>query len=104
MKPILSGQKRTLACLALCLAGAPADVLRAQGDLALTISLAKLPELPAMPSELEQALAEQARQIEEDRLRRLKFFEAIAANDKRLCAKCSMPAWTPMPSFRFQSL
>ena len=87
MKPILSGQKRTLACLALCLAGAPADVLRAQGDLALTISLAKLPELPATPSELEQALTEEARHIEEDRLRRLRFFEAIAANDKSALRK-----------------
>ncbi len=87
MKPILSGQKRTLACLALCLAGAPVDVLRAQGDLALTISLAKLPELPATPSELEQALTEEARHIEEDRLRRLRFFEAIAANDKSALRK-----------------
>jgi L,D-transpeptidase catalytic domain len=82
MKSILSGERWTLACLALCLAAPATSVLRAQDELALNIAVAKLPALPAMPTELDEALAELARRVEEDHRLRMKFFEAIAANDK----------------------
>lgn len=87
MKSILSGERWTLACLALCLAAPATSVLRAQDELALNIAVAKLPALPAMPAELDQALAELARRVEEDHRQRMKFFEAIAANDKETLRK-----------------
>lgn len=86
MKPILSGQIWTLACLAFCLAGPCGDFLRAQERLTLTTTLVHLPGLPATPTALDEALErarlEQSKRIQEDRLRRISFFEAIAMNDK----------------------
>ena len=91
MKPILSGQRWTLACLAFCLAGPSADFLRAQQDIAFTTTLVELPQLPEVPAAideaLERALTEQAKRSEDDRLRRMNFFEAIATNDKRALCK-----------------
>jgi hypothetical protein len=98
MKPILSGQRWTLACLAFCLAEAPGDFLRAQEGFAVTTTLASLPELPTIPAGVSQALEEEARrieerriqearQIEQERVSRMNFFAAIAANDKRAFRK-----------------
>ena len=81
MKSILSGQKWTLACLALCLAGPSADFLRAQDNLRLNLALLQLPQLAEPQPSVDQAL-EEARLLREDRRRRMSFFEAIAANDK----------------------
>jgi hypothetical protein len=81
MKSILSGQKWTLACLALCLAGLSADFLRAQDNLRFNLALLQLPQLTKPPFSVDQAL-EEARLVREDRRRRMSFFEAIAANDK----------------------
>jgi hypothetical protein len=82
MKPILSGPRWTLACLALCLAGTAADVPQFRDELTLTINLIKLPELWARPPASDQPRIEQEQQIQEDRLRRMEFFEAITNNDK----------------------
>lgn len=82
MKSILSGPRWTLACLALSLVGATGDFSRAQDELTLTITLLRLPGLPSKPPELEQALAEHTRRLEADFRRRMRFFEAIASNDK----------------------
>jgi L,D-transpeptidase catalytic domain len=81
MKSILSGQGGRLACLALCLAGLSTDILRAQGDLTLKITLLRLPALAGPHTTVDQAL-EEARRLREDRRRRISFFEAIVANDK----------------------
>jgi L,D-transpeptidase catalytic domain len=81
MNSILSGQKWTLACLALCLAGSSADFLRAQDNLRFNLALLQLPQLAKPPFSVDQAL-EEARLVREDRRRRMSFFEAIAANDK----------------------
>ena len=67
MKPILSGQQGILACLALCLAGLPAEILRAQDNLRFNIALLQLPQLVKPQFSVDQAL-EQARLIREDRL------------------------------------
>jgi hypothetical protein len=82
MKSIMSGPRWTLACLALSLAGATGDFSRTENELTLTITLLKLPGLPSNPPELEQALAEHTRRLEADLRRRMRFFEAIASNDK----------------------
>jgi L,D-transpeptidase catalytic domain len=81
MKSILSGQGGALACLALCLAGPSADILRAQDNLTLKITLLQLPALAAPHISVDRAL-EEARRVREDRRRRMSFFEAIVANDK----------------------
>src|SRR5258705_5607096 len=86
MTPILSGQRWTLACLAFCLAEASGDLLRAQESLSLTTTFASLPQLPSIPSAVDHAL-EDARRIEQDRLSRMNFFQAIATNDKRAFCK-----------------
>jgi L,D-transpeptidase catalytic domain/Ankyrin repeat len=81
MKSTLSGQKWTLACLALCLAGLSAEILRAQDNLRFTFALLQLPQLAKPQISIDEAL-EEARQVREDRRRRMSFFEAIAANDQ----------------------
>jgi ankyrin repeat protein len=81
MKSVLSGQKWTLACLALCWAGLSAEILRAQDNLRFSIALLHLPQLAKPQISIDQAL-EEARLIREDRRRRMSFFEAIAANDQ----------------------
>ncbi len=81
MKSRLSGQKWTLACLALCLAGLSAEILRAQDNLRFTLALLQLPQLAQPQISIDEAL-EEARLVREDRRRRMSFFEAIAANDQ----------------------
>ena len=81
MKSILSGQRWTLACLALCLAGPLTEILRAQDRLSLNVALLQLPQLAKPRISVDEAL-EEARLAREDRRRRMSFFEAIAANDK----------------------
>ncbi|HEU4679429.1 MAG TPA: L,D-transpeptidase family protein [Terrimicrobiaceae bacterium] len=82
MNPTLSGPRWTLACLALCLAGASGGFLRAQPELSLTLAVTDLPELPSPSTEIGQAIDEQEQRIEQERLYRMRFFQAIAANDK----------------------
>jgi hypothetical protein len=81
MKAILSVEKRTLACLLFCLAGpitGACDVL--------TMEPVSPPPLSSVSStavaqqEEERRLAE-ALQAEDERLRRMSFFQAIAGND-----------------------
>jgi hypothetical protein len=86
MKPILSGQKWILACLALCLAGPSAEILRAQDNLRFSIALLQLPQLVKPQISVDQAL-EEARLVREDRRRRMSFFEAIVANDQPALAR-----------------
>jgi hypothetical protein len=81
MKPTLAGQRWTLACLALCLAGPSAEILRAQDNLRFSMALLQLPQLAKPEINIDQAL-EEARLIREDRRRRMNFFEAIVANDQ----------------------
>ncbi|HEY5812112.1 MAG TPA: L,D-transpeptidase family protein [Terrimicrobiaceae bacterium] len=87
MKPTLSGKRWSLACLAFCLVQAGAPLLPAQEALSLyTTFITGLPELPAIPSTVDHAL-EEARRLEQDRIKRISFFHAIAANDKRAFLK-----------------
>jgi hypothetical protein len=81
MKSTLAGQRWTLACLALCLAGPSAEISRAQDDLRFSMALLQLPQLAKPEMNIDQAL-EEARLIREDRRRRMNFFEAIVANDQ----------------------
>jgi hypothetical protein len=81
MKSNLSGQRWTLACLALCLAGLSTEILRAQENLKISIALLQLPQLAKPQISIDEAL-EEARLVREDRRQRMRFFEAIAANDK----------------------
>ena len=90
MKAILSRERRTLVCLVFCLggpltAGPSTDFLVAR-DLAVTVALVAPPPIPSRSSAADAQLEEErgiaeARQVEEERLRRMSFFEAIADND-----------------------
>src|SRR5262245_6704015 len=81
MKPILSGQRWALACLALCLAGPSVEILCAQDKVRFNIALLQLPQLAKAYLSVDQAL-EEARLVREDRQRRMSLFEAIASNDQ----------------------
>jgi L,D-transpeptidase-like protein/ankyrin repeat protein len=81
MKPILSGQRWALACLALCLAGPSVEILCAQDKVRFNIALLQLPQLEKAYLSVDQAL-EEARLVREDRQRRMSLFEAIASNDQ----------------------
>jgi hypothetical protein len=96
MKAILSGERRILACLIFCLAGplttGPSADLLGGRDLAATTAFVVPPPIPSRSSaadaelEEERRLAE-ARQLEEERLRLMSFFEAIAGNDRDTLCK-----------------
>jgi hypothetical protein len=96
MKAILSGERRILACLIFCLAGplttGPSADLLGGRDLAATTAFVVPPPIPSRSSaadaelEEERRLAE-ARQVEEERLRLMSFFEAIAGNDRDTLCK-----------------
>ena len=94
MKAILSRERRTLVCLVFCLAapftaGPSTDLLSAP-DSAVTMAFVVPPPIPSWPfatdAQTEAQLEEErrvaaARQVEEERLKRMSFFEAIAEND-----------------------
>ena len=97
MKAILSGERRTLVCLVFCMAGpltaGPSpDLLGDARDSAVTALVAP-PPISLWPSAAEAQMEEElrlaeARQVqEEERLRRMSFFEAIAGNDEDTLCK-----------------
>jgi L,D-transpeptidase catalytic domain len=94
MKAILSRKRRTLVCLVFCLAGpftaGPSTDFLSASDSAVTMAFVVPPPIPSLPfatdAQTEAQLEEErrvaaARQVEEERLRRMNFFEAIAGND-----------------------
>jgi hypothetical protein len=96
MKAILSGERRTLVCLVFCMAGpltaGPSpDLLGDARDSAVTAALVAPPpiSLPSAEAQMEEELRlAEARQVqEEERLRRMSFFEAIAGNDEDTLCK-----------------
>ena len=91
MKAILSGERRILVCLIFWLAGpltaGPCADLLGERDLAATLALAVPPPIPSGPSTADAQLEEERRlaealQVEDERLRLMSFFEAIAGNDR----------------------
>ena len=95
MKAILSGEKRTLLCLAFCLAlpltaGPRPDSLSAR-ELPARVALVVAPSIPLRPSADAQLEEEQgpteATKVAEEHLRRMSFFEAIAGNDRETLCK-----------------
>jgi hypothetical protein len=86
MKSNPSGQRWILACLALCLAGFSAEILRAQDNLRFSIALLQLPQLAKPQIGIDEAL-EEARLVREDRRQRMSFFEAIAANNQHALSR-----------------
>jgi hypothetical protein len=96
VKAILSGERRTLVCLVFCLAGpltaGPSTDLLGGRDLAATAAFVVLPPIPSQSSVADAQLEEElrlaeTRQVEEERLRRMRFFEAIAGNDRDTLSK-----------------
>ena len=91
MKAILSGERRILVCLIFWLAGpltaGPCADLLGERDVAATLALAVPPPIPSGPSTADARLEEERRlaealQVEDERLRLMSFFEAIAGNDR----------------------
>ena len=95
MKAILSGDKRTLLCLALCLAGpltaGPRTDFLGARDLPATAALVVAPSIPSRPpspdAQLEKRGPAEAHKVAEKGLRQMSFFEAIARNDRDTLCK-----------------
>jgi Ankyrin repeats (3 copies)/L,D-transpeptidase catalytic domain len=96
MKTIVSGNGRTLVCLILCLVGpftaGPSSDWLCKRDLAATSALVAPTSIPSQPDAIDghlqeaRALAEGS-QLDDERLRLMSFFEAIAGNDRDTLCK-----------------
>jgi ankyrin repeat protein len=96
MKAILSGEGRTLVCLIFCLVGpfraGPSSDLLGERDLAARLALVAPTSIPSPPSAVDAHLKQErglgeARQLGDERLRLMSFFEAIAGNDRDTLCK-----------------
>jgi L,D-transpeptidase catalytic domain/Ankyrin repeats (3 copies) len=112
MKAILSRKRRTLVCLVFCLAGpftaGPSTDFLSASDSAVTMAFVVPPPIPSLPfatdAQTEAQLEEErrvaaARQVEEERLRRMNFFEAIAGNDGDTLCKMLNEGMDPNAEF-----